>query len=148
MGDEQSENNPIGELIMGQYHTLVNLTKQEYIEPHDIGNGLKLAEQVGWEGSTSSALFLLLACSNGRGGGDVPHHALVGHWAGDKIAVIGDYSEDDDIEGCDAKNIYYSLPENNASLPEHLQYTNISREVWSMMITCLEMPEAVKEALK
>lgn len=148
MGDEQSENNPIGEIIMGQYHTLVNLTKQEYIHGHKIGNGAKLVEQIGWEGSTSSALFLLIACSNGRGGGDVDHHDLVGHWAGDKIAVIGDYAEADDIEGVDAKNIDNSLGEDNASLPKHLQYTDISKGVWDMMITCLEMPEAVKKAIK
>lgn len=53
---------------MGQYHYLVNLTKREYVMPHEIGNGLKLTEQVGWPYSSSTVLVMLLAASNGRGG--------------------------------------------------------------------------------
>lgn len=82
---------------MGQHHTTYNITKKEYIHPHSIGNGLKLMEQVGWRKSTSTALFLLLANSNGRGGGDAhPPHPAIGRWAGDKIVVQGDYAVEDD----------------------------------------------------
>jgi hypothetical protein len=133
---------------MGQYHQPVNLTKKEFINPHRIGNGLKLIEQVGWEGATSNALFLLLACSNGRGGGDAAPHPMVGRWAGDEIAVIGDYAEADDLKTHNADNIYHTLGEDDASLPEHLQYTDISREVWEMMVECLDLIEHVKEAIK
>jgi hypothetical protein len=81
---------------MGQYHEVYNLDKKERIYPHAINNGLKLYEQVGHIGSTSTALFALLANSNGRGGGDFPKHDLIGHWAGDRILIQGDYAEPDD----------------------------------------------------
>ena len=45
---------------MGQYHYIVNITKKQYINPHKIGSGLKIAEQIGWEASPSTALFILL----------------------------------------------------------------------------------------
>ena len=81
---------------MGQYHKAYNITKKEYIHPHSIGNGLKLTEQVGQEKSTSTALFLLLANSNGRGGGDARPHPAIGRWAGDQIVVQGDYAVEAD----------------------------------------------------
>lgn len=92
---------------MGQYHVLVNLDKRQYVDPHKLGDGLKLAAQHGL-GSTSSALHLLLAVSSGRGGGDYqsPRTGLVGSWGGDRIAVIGDYAEPDDLAGCDAAQVY------------------------------------------
>ena len=81
---------------MGQYHEVYNLDKKERIYPHAIDNGLKLYEQVGHIGSTSTALFALLANSNGRGGGDFPQHPMIGRWAGDRILVQGDYAKKDD----------------------------------------------------
>ena len=81
---------------MGQYHVLYNTDKKEYVHAHRIDNGLKLLEQVGFEKSTSTALFLLVANSNGRGGGDANNHELIGRWAGDRIVVQGDYAEDGD----------------------------------------------------
>ncbi len=83
---------------MGQYHLTVNLTKREFIHPHKLGDGLKLLEQSGWSpGGTNDALHLLLAVSNGRGGGDFPDSEWAGRWGGDRIAVIGDYAEDTDL---------------------------------------------------
>ena len=81
---------------MGQYHVLYNKDKKEYVHAHRIDNGLKLLEQVGFEKCTATALFLLVANSNGRGGGDANDHELIGRWAGDSIVVQGDYAEDDD----------------------------------------------------
>lgn len=81
---------------MGQYHKVYNLDKREFIHPHRIDNGLKLLEQVGHIRSTSTALFLLVANSNGRGGGDAQSHPLIGSWAGDKILVQGDYAQEGD----------------------------------------------------
>lgn len=95
---------------MGQYHYLINLTKKQVIHPHRIGNGLKLHEQVGWPCSTSTALVMLLSASSkdgGRGGGDFRcGHPLVGSWAGDRIAFIGDYAEKNDIPNKNAKQIH------------------------------------------
>lgn len=81
---------------MGQYHKLYNIDKKEFVHPHGIDNGLKLMEQVGFEKSTSSALFLLVSNSNGQGGGDAEYHDFIGRWAGDRIVVQGDYACDTD----------------------------------------------------
>lgn len=85
-----------GAFKMGQYHKLYNLDRKEYVHAHRIDNGLKLMEQVGFEKSTASALWLLLANSNDRGGGDARPNALIGSWAGDRVLVQGDYAEEGD----------------------------------------------------
>ena len=84
---------------MGQYHNFVNLTKREFVRPHDVGDGLKLME---WsaDGGMLGVMQLLLTTSAGRGGGDGWDKAkdpIVGSWAGDQVAVVGDYTEDDDL---------------------------------------------------
>jgi hypothetical protein len=90
---------------MGQYHKAYNATKKEFIHPHRIDNGLKLMEQVGFDKSTATALFLLLANSNGRGGGDAKVHPLIGHWAGDNIVIQGDYTEPTDAGHIDENTL-------------------------------------------
>lgn len=82
---------------MGQYHKVYNKTKNECLNAHKFGQGLKLVEQIGFEGSVADVLFLLLANSNGRGGGDFEDHDIIGRWAGDEIVVQGDYSDPDDV---------------------------------------------------
>lgn len=82
---------------MGQYHILANLDKKEFVHPHDLACGLKLWEQIANNPGTGAALIVLLACSNGRGGGDFMKNEMVGSWAGDRIAVVGDYAEDSDL---------------------------------------------------
>jgi len=81
---------------MGQYHKVYNVDKKEFLNAHNLDNGLKLMEQVGFEKSTATALFMLLANSNGRGGGDARVHPFVGRWAGDRIVIQGDYAEPGD----------------------------------------------------
>ena len=88
---------------MGQYHYIVNLDKREFINPHKLGVGLKACEQLTSPAGTAQALFVLLLCSNGRGGGDLAEtrgfeERIIGRWAGDRIAVVGDYAEDCDIK--------------------------------------------------
>jgi len=78
---------------MGQYHTLYNVDKKQKVDGLD---GYKLLEIVGHPKSTATALFLLVANSNGRGGGDVENHPLIGYWAGDRVVVQGDYAEEGD----------------------------------------------------
>lgn len=110
---------------MGQYWMTVNLDKKEFICAHKLGVGLKLGEQVGSGHGTPDALFILTAAMRERrGGGDfdwdsnyygkertaahpmgapvVEDYNLVakrtiGRWAGDRIASVGDYAEDDDL---------------------------------------------------
>lgn len=116
---------------MGQYHYLINLDKKQFVHPHAIGNGLKLHEQVGWRYATATALVMLLAASSqngGRGGGDFrASHPLVGAWAGDRIAFVGDYAESADIPGCDAKVIYDECNDGKSN------WTNISAGVRELM---------------
>lgn len=104
---------------MGQYHIPVNLSKKEFINPHRLGDGLKLWEQGASQGGTLCALHALLAVSNGRGGGDYidGHEDFVGRWGGDRVAIIGDYAEANDLEATDyAEEIYAST--SYASYPE------------------------------
>lgn len=94
---------------MGQYHFICNLDKEEYLHPHRFGDGLKLFEFGSSRGGVLTGLSVLLSEQNGRGGGDLmPRETgdservaylmenYVGRWAGDRIAIIGDYFENDD----------------------------------------------------
>jgi len=104
---------------MGQYHTLYNVDKKEKVEAF---GGYKLLEQIGYSKSTSTALFLLIANSNGRGGGDVEKHPLVGSWAGDRIVVQGDYAEEGD----------------QAFIADIDVYKDVTEDVWGLLNTSLE----------
>lgn len=83
---------------MGQYWIPVNLDKKEYIDPHQLGSGLKLWEQIAG-GFTGPALIILTAAMpDARGGGDFKDGwEAVGRWAGDRITLVGDYAEDGDL---------------------------------------------------
>ena len=74
---------------MGQYHILVNLTKKEFVYPHQIGNGLKLLEQVGFEYSTATALTMLIAASNGVTAGILRNILWSAHGPGTKSPLSG-----------------------------------------------------------
>jgi hypothetical protein len=79
---------------MGQYYYVVNLDKKEYIHPHKMGDGLKLLEFACSTGGTMTALAILLAEGNGKGGGDLRgDHPVIGSWAGDRIVIAGDYAD-------------------------------------------------------
>lgn len=85
---------------MGQYHLTVNLDKKEYLNPHTLGCGLKLWEHIANHPGVGAALIVLLAASNGRGGGDFrcdDPNGIIGRWAGDRIAIVGDYGELSDL---------------------------------------------------
>lgn len=85
---------------MGQYWYPVNLDKKEFIHPHKLGCGLTLWEQLANSPGTGAALVLLCAAQREpRGGGDLAHDTagVIGRWAGDRIALVGDYAEDSDL---------------------------------------------------
>lgn len=98
---------------VGQYHITANLSKKEFVHPHALGDGLKLVEQAGsGPGGVGSALILLLAASNGYGGGDfcaADPNGVVGRWAGDRVAIVGDYAEPEDLAPEDEAEIVYDL---------------------------------------
>ena len=93
---------------MGQYHSIYNLDKQEVIHPHDIGLGAKQREHTGHEASLSDMLYVLLSCSPMRGGGDFWAEVMkdfIGRWVGDRVVVVGDYSEQGDIPNYDMSQL-------------------------------------------
>lgn len=64
---------------MGQYYIVVNVDKKMYVEPMDLGNGVKLME---WSyGKTATVLALM--------------NLLANEWNGDRVYVVGDYAEAD-----------------------------------------------------
>lgn len=98
---------------MGQYYIIVNLDKRESMSPHSLCSSAKLLE-FGMS-YPMLGLAILLANSNGRGGGDLnvslrygeqptplqieQQHMIdivAGRWAGDRIVVAGDYAEPGD----------------------------------------------------
>ena len=92
---------------MGQYHYVANLDKKELLHPHQFGDGLKMMEFGRSGDGTLLGLTVLLACSHNRGGGDLhvdPENnptaaAICGRWAGDRIAIVGDYANPNDFPG-------------------------------------------------
>jgi hypothetical protein len=93
---------------MGQYHKLVNLDKQEVVDPHGIGLFSKQYEHTGIEGSLADAIYLLVMSSPNSGGGDWPGTVVSGRWCGDRVVVLGDYTMADSIQGYegDASTLY------------------------------------------
>lgn len=118
---------------MGQYWHAVNLDKHEYLNPHTFDHGAKLWEHLANHPGVGAALIVLCAAQpEARGGGDLdldqnwhgpervdmrsvgPHvpgyeeiaRRTIGRWAGDRIALIGDYAHEDDLPNEDATKIY------------------------------------------
>ncbi len=112
---------------MGQYHFPVCLDLKEFICPHKLGTGLKLAEQCWNHPGTGTALVILLCSSEYRGGGDIgvdedEVEGIVGRWAGHKVALVGDYAEDRDLPKEHEASKIYRLCSNNI-------WTDISDDV-------------------
>jgi hypothetical protein len=92
---------------MGQYYLIVNLDKKQYLHPHRFGDGLKLLEFGCSATGTLTALAILLADGNGRGGGDLrSENPVIGSWAGDRIVIAGDYADEGKFTGDPASNLY------------------------------------------
>jgi hypothetical protein len=80
---------------MGQYYKIVNLDKQQYIDTYCFNEGAKLLEFGCSSDGVLTALAVLLADGNGRGGGDLhSEHPIIGSWSGDRIVVAGDYADE------------------------------------------------------
>lgn len=91
---------------MGQYWKIVNLDKKEWLDPHFFMEGHKLMEFT-TSGRVLSGLSVLLASSNGLGGGDLRvdpgWEDIPGRWAGSRVVVAGSY---DEREGSPGNGIY------------------------------------------
>ena len=112
---------------MGQYHKLINITKKEFVVGYDIGILGKHYEQIGFEGSMADVLYCLMIAQGNdtRGGGDVSGHKFIGRWAGDHVAIVGDYY-DDDIDKPEYKSLYDIVESDK-------HYKNISPSIRSML---------------
>lgn len=120
---------------MGQYFKAVNLDKREYVCPWCIGGGAKLWE---WAANKQGAVFtLLLRKSDEGGGGDFygyrkgvdeggpircPLSPIAGRWAGDRVALVGDY---------DSSQLWGELS----------RYRNISQELVDEWNAFIELPD-------
>jgi len=155
---------------MGQYWKVVNLDKHEYVLPHRLGSGLKLWEQLANSPGTGEALVVLCAAMpEARGGGDFdldenwhgPERTdmssagpmpdeypaiaarTIGRWAGDRIALVGDYAQDSDLAPehkastiygrCDDDGDYTDVSDDVARVIEHElqgEYTGTGWRTW------------------
>jgi len=120
---------------MGQYHVVVNLDKHEYLFPHRLGDGLKLMEFGNSAGGVMTALAILLAVSNGRGGGDLDAESpLIGSWGGDRIAIVGDYAEATDLAPeHEAETIFARCGEDDPYEGTHPRFIDISGAMRSLI---------------
>ena len=127
---------------MGQYHKLINITKKEYIVGHDIGINLKHYEQIGFEGSMADVLYCLMIAQGNdyRGGGDVSGHRAIGRWAGDQVAIVGDYYEEKK-DNPKYRNLYHIVDDDR-------HYKNISPSIRSMLRVIYPKLKIKKEILK
>src|SRR5687767_9563240 len=113
---------------MGQYFTLINLDKREFVHAHQIGNGLKIGEQTGWDYSTETAGLLLL-------GKPSQAHPLVGRWHGDtRVGFVGDYGGSQAIGDVPLHDELKDRAEElYGESDEEGDWTNISPQVREMM---------------
>lgn len=84
---------------MGQYYKICNLDRKELINPHTLLGLSKLMELTDNACGPLKVLAILTAVGNGRGFGDyrdTKKNPLAGRWAGDRIAIIGDYAYEGD----------------------------------------------------
>lgn len=116
---------------IGQYWYPANIDKKEFVDPHKLGTGLKLWEQLANHPGTGAALIILCAAMpEPRGGGDLDMaeegfvgdlkkaagvgyaevaKRTIGRWAGDRIALVGDYAERGDLAPRDNADLIYDL---------------------------------------
>jgi hypothetical protein len=135
---------------MGQYYYIVNVSKKEYINPHDFGAGLKLMEFAypGNPSTVTAALAVLLADGNNRGSGDLrSDHPIVGSWAFDRIVVSGDYADEHEMFG----NVYRRAGEEFKNISEDI-LTALSddgyfAEKYAKILTSEEYPWWMPEAV-
>lgn len=96
---------------MGQYHLLVNSDKKEYVNPRDLGLGAKQLEHIGFIGDLPLVQYLLTICSVNRGFGDISltdeNEAILGRWAGDRVFILGDYTQVGDIPKVRSAHLFW-----------------------------------------
>jgi len=129
---------------MGQYWKVVNLDKREYLNPHTLGAGIKLWEQLANHPGPGTALIILCAAMpERRGGGDLalssdedPSYEAVakrtiGRWSGNRIALVGDYACDEDLPRAEQASTIYGR-----CIPESRQEAAIQAYPLEVLASC------------
>jgi len=115
---------------MGQYWKVINLDKKQYLNGHDLDCGLKLWEQIANPRVGQALVILLAAQPERRGGGDIEPDPIIGSWAGDRIVMVGDYSEDEDLPSVpEFGSLYAHTYPKNETEDGVEPYTNVSANV-------------------
>ncbi len=123
---------------MGQYYLVVNIDKKQFLDPHCCGDGLKLLEFGCSAHGTLTALAILLADGNGRGGGDLRStNPIIGTWAGDRIVVAGDYADEGRFV-TDAKRNLYEIARQ--------EFHDVSRSALRAMADDVYLAESMRES--
>lgn len=118
---------------MGQYWKPVNLDKKEYLNPHKLGCGAKLWEQLANPGVGQALVILLSAMPGPRGGGDLNRDPIIGRWAGDRVVFVGDYAEDTDFQTNEGDPVFSDLYGCCREDGEPQQFTDITDQVCAVI---------------
>ena len=122
---------------MGQYYLIVNVDKQQFLHPHKCGDGFKLLEFGCSASGTLTALAILLADGNNRGGGDLrSDNPIIGAWAGDRIVIAGDYAD---------AGKFTSDPRRNLYRVAHDEYRDVSRQALRAMADDAYLAEEMRQ---
>jgi len=125
---------------VGQYHRLVNIDKQEVVDPHGLGLGSKQWEnQVGGEGSLADAMYVLTMTSPDAGGGDLPRTNISGRWCGDRVLIVGDYTEPDAVPGFIGADAIYQL----STTPQYKDITGEVRDAFTKIYEIVYVQENI-----
>lgn len=84
---------------MGQYHHPVCIEAEEGIYPSGLGLGPKEGEQAFSRPGTPNAIVALVCARGGNMPAGCSESPLIGRWAGKRVLIQGDYTEDNDIPG-------------------------------------------------
>ena len=95
---------------------VANLDKMEYLSPDSFGDGDKLNEHA----IIKDAVYLLITAGESFAGdeGEFKPNTVIGHWAGDRVVVVSEDTEDGDIRGVHgAGSIYEKCIKRTAVYP-------------------------------
>lgn len=117
---------------------LVNFDKKQYVHPHKMDDGYKLGEIAFSSGGTSTALCLLIATNKDRFENDPD--GVVGSWAGDRVALVGEYGAGDcerfaktSDEDTDLTGIFHVRQPDSVWEKVHMDYSEISDSLLSVI---------------
>lgn len=86
------------EIYMGQYYKIINMDKRQQLYPFDFDNGLKLME---WAYDKNTMVLALM-------------NLMADEWKGDRVYVVGDYADTEDMNEVWAEAYRDALSETTA----------------------------------